>query len=414
MNTKTFDFVVIGAGIVGLTIARALARAKAGRRILVIEKESSFGNHASGRNSGVVHAGIYYAADSLKARFCVEGSQKLIAYAEENKIPLLKCGKVIVAPTEAQVPTLQTLLERARLNGVPVERVDLCQLRELEPLAHSHEWALWSPRTSVIDSKATLTALTHELQSLGVEFALNTEVSAVNLGATSLKTSSGPISYGTVINCAGAYADRIAHLFGVGTKYRILPFKGLYWRSSSALAKKVQRLIYPAPDVRMPFLGVHVTRTVSGEVLFGPTATPALGRENYALISDIDWREAPAISWSLVKTLVQNPDGFRNYALHEIKRYFSSSFFREAKALIPELQPSDIAEFYKVGIRAQLLNTESGRLEMDFVMDHGPNSLHILNAVSPAFTSAFAFADYVTQILVPPEKEAHVFQKFIG
>lgn len=389
-----YDFIIVGAGIVGLTLARELALRKSGR-ILIIEKEDSVGRHASGRNSGVVHAGIYYAADSLKAKFCVEGSRRLLDYVEQNQLPILKCGKVIVATKPENTKTLVTLLERAKTNGVEASKISLAELKELEPEAKSHDYAIWSPKTAVIDSKAVLHKLTDELNQLGVKIEYNQEVTNISPLEKSLRTSKNSYGYGFLYNTAGVYADRIAHFFGVGKKYRILPFKGLYWKATPDFTSKIRTLIYPAPDIRMPFLGVHITRTVDGKVLFGPTAIPAFGRENYTLLGGLDLLETPQIGWQLLRMLIRNPGNFRSYVAEEMARYRFNNFYNEAKTLVHELNPGDIGDFYKVGIRAQLMDLEKGQLEMDFIIEKGPDSLHVLNAISPAFTSAFAFAPYL-------------------
>lgn len=397
--TQQFDIVIVGAGIIGLTLARELALQKAGR-IVVIEKEAAVGQHASGRNSGVAHAGIYYPPESLKSKFCLEGHRLLLEYVDNHQLPVLKCGKVIVASTPERVATLTTLLDRATKVGASVKKVSLDELRELEPLAHSHEFALWSPKTAVIDSKAVLNQLTREIAELGVTIIYGEEVVEINPQARLVETSQGTrLGYGFLYNTAGVYADRVAHWFDVGRKYRIMPFKGLYWKSSEEFENKVQRLIYPAPDVRMPFLGVHITRTVDGHVLFGPTAIPAFGRENYSLIEGLDPEETPAIGWHLLKMLAANKQGFRNYVSEEMSRYLPKNFFTEAQSLAPSLKREDIGEFYKVGIRAQLMDLEKNQLEMDFVVEKGEHSLHVLNAISPAFTSSFAMAEHLAKLL---------------
>lgn len=414
MIAKSYDFIVVGAGIVGLTLARELASRKVGR-ILVLEKEPEPGRHASGRNSGVVHAGIYYAADSLKAKFCVEGAKRLTHYAGENNLPILKCGKVIVANREDSVPGLSVLLERAEKNNVDVKKISLEELREIEPEAHSFEYALWSPQTSVVDSKAILNQLIDDLKTLGVKFAFNCEVHSVNSASKTVFAGTGTFNFGFLFNTAGVYADRIAKHFGVGSKYRILPFKGLYWKSSNDYAKRIQRLIYPVPNIGMPFLGVHITRTVDGKVLFGPTAIPAFGRENYSMFGGLSPRESPAISWHLLRMLIRNPGHFRTYVREEMGRYWPSNFFNEAKTLVQTLSRQDIGEFYKVGIRAQLMDVENGRLEMDFVIEAGENSLHVLNAISPAFTCAFAFAPYlVDRALKGKSPQTDTSKKLLG
>jgi L-2-hydroxyglutarate oxidase LhgO len=402
---KQFDFIVVGAGIVGLTCARELARRKMGR-ILVLEKEPKVGMHASGRNSGVVHAGIYYSADSLKAKFCVDGHRRLIDYVEESKLPILKCGKVIVATREENQPVLDTLWDRAAKNGVKVQKLSLEDLREIEPEARSFGWAIWSPNTAVIDSKTVLHRLEEELTSMGVTIAHNEEVQAIDTVNREVKTKSNSWQYGFLVNAAGVYADRIAEPFGVGLNYRILPFKGLYWKAHPTFTAKIKGLIYPVPDIRMPFLGVHITKTIKGEVTFGPTAIPAFGRENYSLFGGMDLLETPKIAAHLLGLLIKNPSNFRSYVREELGRYVPSRFYAECKTLVHHMERQDIGEFYKVGIRPQLMDVKKKQLEMDFVIEQGRNSIHILNAISPAFTCALSFAPFVVDRIDATDKLA--------
>jgi L-2-hydroxyglutarate oxidase LhgO len=391
---KQFDFVIVGAGIVGLTCAREIARRKLGT-VLVLEKEAKVGMHASGRNSGVVHAGIYYSADSLKAKFCVDGHRLLIDYVEEHKLPILKCGKVIVATREENQGTLDTLWDRAGKNGVKVQRLSLEDLKEIEPEAKSHGWAIWSPNTAVVDSKAILHQLEKELADMGVTIAHNEEVKKIAPEERTVTTTSNTWSYGFLVNAAGVYADRVAKPFEVGLNYRILPFKGLYWKARPEFTAKIRGLIYPAPDVRMPFLGVHITKTIAGDVSFGPTAIPAFGRENYSMFGGIDFLETPQIATHLMGLLIRNPSNFRSYVKEEMGRYFPRKFYEECRHLVHHMERDDIAEFYKVGIRPQLMDLNKKQLEMDFVIQPGRHSIHVLNAISPAFTCALAFAPYV-------------------
>lgn len=394
MKANDYDVIVVGAGIVGLTLARELALGKHGR-ILVIEKEDAPGRHASGRNSGVAHAGIYYPKHSLKAKFCVDGHRKLLDYVDTFDLPVLRCGKVIVASTPAHQATLDTLLERAASNGVDARRISIEELAEIEPEARSHGFAIWSPKTAVVDSKAILHKLTRELDSLGVTLAYRARLTGVDPEGRRIRTSAGDFGYGYLFNTAGVFADRVAKMFGVGYDYRILPFKGLYWQAAKDFTAKIKRLIYPSPDVNMPFLGVHITRTVDGKVLFGPTAIPAFGRENYSLVGGLRPIETGAIGFHLLGMLARNPDNFRRYVTSELGRYWPENFRREAASLVRSLERRDIGEFYKVGIRAQLMNLRQKKLEMDFVLEPGPHSMHVLNAISPAFTCAFAFAPFL-------------------
>ena len=396
-GNRHYDIVIVGAGIIGLTLARELALRRRGR-ILILDKEQSSGRHASGRNSGVVHAGIYYPPNTLKAKLCVDGHRQLIEYVEANSLPILKCGKVIVAPSLGQASQLDELHHRALSNGVAIGKISLEELRKLEPSARSFGGALWSPSTAVIDSRAVLDHLVREIQGLGVDIRFDFQVSDIDPDKKKLGGKHESFSFELLYNTAGAQADRIAHKFGLGRQYRILPFKGMYWRSSARLERVIKRLIYPVPNLEMPFLGVHITRTVDGKVLFGPTAIPAFGRENYSLFGSLDWIDTPAISWNLAKMLIRNPQNVRSYVRQEMHRYRPMNFFKEAATLVGDLKPDDIGEFYKVGIRAQLVDLNSSSLVMDFLVVSGPSSIHVLNAVSPAFTSAFAFASHLADL----------------
>jgi len=395
---RKYDFLIIGSGIVGMTIARALKQKHSQSKILVLEKEARPGVHASGRNSGVVHAGIYYPPSTLKAKLCVQGHRLMLEYLEQNRLPHKICGKVIVAPSPEDLPSLQMLLDRARANGVEVEPLSLSQLREREPSAHSQEWAIGSPRTAILDTPKLMQHLEAELKEAGIEVQFNTKVLKIDDQKCEVQTPTETIGYSHLINSSGVHCDRFAHMCGVGLNYRILPFKGSYWKATPSVAARVRGLIYPVPDLNVPFLGVHVTKTMSGDVTFGPSAMPTLGRESYSGGNALN-QESVQILWRLGSLWWHNPQHFRGYAHAEIKRMFRRPFFLEAQGLLEDLKPQEIGAFYKVGIRPQLLDLEKGALEMDFVVKSGRNSTHILNAISPAFTCSFAFAQHVSQSL---------------
>lgn len=386
MASKHYDFVVAGAGIIGLTIARELAERRLGT-VCVLEKETGVGMHASGRNSGVVHAGLYYPSGSLKSKVCVEGSKRLAAYAAEKGIAFHRTGKVVVASTPSKARLVEPLYRQAVANGVRVELVDEKKLREIEPEARTCGQAIYSPDTAVIDSKGVLEALRTDLSSLGVEICFGHEYG--------LSTRQGRLEYGHLINATGQHADRLAHSMGVGKKYRILPFKGMYKKLRPEAAGRFRGLIYPVPDSELPFLGVHLTRTVGGEVMIGPTALPALGRENYGGWKGWSLSDLPFILRDLSIMVFLNQNGLRNMTLDELSKVTASGFWKHAKRLAPSIRLEDILPSEKVGIRAQLVDEETMRLVMDFVIEDGPRSTHILNAVSPAFTSSLAFAQLV-------------------
>ncbi|MUM78810.1 L-2-hydroxyglutarate oxidase [Pseudodesulfovibrio sp. F-1] len=393
MSTYSADAVICGAGIIGLTIARELLEAGY-RDIIVFDKEDRPGRHASGRNSGVLHAGIYYDPGSMKARLCLEGSRRLQSYCEERKLPLFKSGKVIVAREESELATLDELKRRAEANGAEVEMLDEAALAKLEPNARTAGRALYSPLTAVVDPGAILAALREELErSARVRFFFDTRFLSPRNGA--VHTSQGDISYGLFINAAGAYSDRVAHTFGIAGNYRLLPFKGIYRTLKKPAADKINGSIYPVPNIKNPFLGVHFTRNVHGDVYVGPTAIPAFGRENYGVVRGIDG-EFAAILLRDLHMFLKN-EKFRAVALEEPRKYFFRHFFRDAAKLVRHIAPADFLPSPKVGIRPQLVNMQTAELVMDFMVQRHGDSLHILNAISPAFTSAMRFAELVVQ-----------------
>jgi L-2-hydroxyglutarate oxidase len=383
------EILIVGAGIIGLTIARELVNAGFGD-IVIIEKEPELGRHASGRNSGVLHAGIYYAPDSLKAKSCLNGNRLMRAYCLEKGLPLLESGKVIVTRTPEELPVLDELFRRATANGARVDIIDEKQLAAIEPNARTVERALFSHYTAVVDPKAVLQSLRTDLEGSG-RVRLHTDCRLTDIkGSGTAVTSRGEIAFSRFVNAAGAYCDKVARLFGVGEKFRLIPFKGLYRQLRKDAPYTVNGNIYPVPDIRNPFLGVHFTRSVHGDVYLGPTAIPAFGRENYGLLAGIDAEGFGILMEDLVMFLA-NPQ-FRSVALTEPKKYIPSFFFRDAARLVKELRPADVAPSSKVGIRPQLVDWETKQLVMDFLVIAGGSSLHILNPISPAFTSSMDLA----------------------
>ncbi len=391
---KNYDFVIVGAGIIGLTIARELAK-RGHRSVAVLEKESEVGLHSSGRNSGVLHAGIYYGSDTLKAQVCAAGSKLMQQYAKEYGIPLERNGKVIVATSVESIPQIDVLLERGTKNGIRVEKITEKELTEIEPEAQTKEFALLSPDTAVVDSGGILSALVSELNDLGVKLLKNSEVIAVKERTRTLQLSHGSLGYGYLVNAAGLHADRLAHRMGVGEHYQILPFKGIYKKLRPEKAKQFRGSIYPAPDLRVPFLGVHITPGIHGQTLVGPTAIPAFGRENYGWINGIRIGEGIHMLGILTNMLALNKNGFRRMVREELGRYSNSGFLAATRSLSKSISKNDILPSKKIGLRAQLVRTDTLELVMDFVLETGDSSLHVLNAISPAFTSSFKLAQLI-------------------
>ncbi|MFA5166907.1 MAG: L-2-hydroxyglutarate oxidase [Candidatus Omnitrophota bacterium] len=391
---EKYDFLVIGGGIVGLTVALEIAHRRMGS-VAVLEKEMMLGMHSSGRNSGVIHTGIYYAPGSLKAHLCVSGAKRLWDYAEEKKLPHRRIGKTIVTTREEQLPILDDLQHHAKANGVRVEMVDEKKLSAIEPHARTFRKALYSPDTAVIDPKTVLEALAKDIAAFGGHIFYDARVLRIDAARRSIITNRDTFQYGHLVNAAGLEADCLAHQLGVGLQYRILPFKGAYKKISPESPAQFHGLVYPTPDPQLPFLGVHITKNVYGEVFLGPTAMPALGRENYTGFKKIDFLRLPANFWYLGYMFVTNRNGFFNLVRSEIAKYSARGFFEEVKKLSPVIRAKDIIACDKVGIRAQPFDCSTKQLVMDFLVEKGPASTHILNAVSPAFTSSFALAENI-------------------
>ncbi len=389
---RGYDVAVVGGGIVGLALADAWLARHPGTRVVVLDKEERLAAHASGRNSGVLHAGFYYAPDSLKAQLTRSGNQMLREFCAERGVDVRETGKVVVTTSPQQLPALEELYARGQANGVPLEMVDEAGLRQLEPLARTHERALWSPSTAVADPVAVVEALAQRVRERGGEVRLGTPV--IDAGPGWVRTPYQRIAVGHMINAAGLYADRVAHWFGVGEEYRMLPFKGLYWYASWP-SGRLKRHVYPVPDPRNPFLGVHLTVTVDGRAKVGPTAIPSLWREDYGGVGGFDALEAMDVARLYPRFLRSPYHDVPGLVRTEMPKYSRRYLVTRASALVPSIRPADFREKGRIGVRAQLLHVPTGRLEMDFVVRPGERSTHVLNAVSPAWTSSLAMAQWI-------------------
>lgn len=388
----TVDYLVIGGGILGLSVARELKRRHADARIVVLEKETSCGAHASTRNSGVLHAGFYYTADSLKARFTREGNRRLTAFCDERKLAIRKCGKLVVAKNEAEQEGLDELLRRAEANGVALESVTDKEAREIEPRVRTFGRALFSPATSTVDPAQVMSALAAEAGEAGVEVRLGEGFVARE--GDGVRTSRERLECDYVINAAGLYADHVARQFGFSQHHRVLPFKGLYLYSSEPEGA-LQTHIYPVPDLKQPFLGVHFTITVDGRIKIGPTAIPAFWREQYGGFENFRLNEVIEIGLRQMSLALQSDFDFRSLAFEEIKKQYGPYMVKQAAKMATGVSTGQFKRWGPPGIRAQLVDLRKPALVMDFLLEGDGRSLHILNAVSPGFTCAFPFADHV-------------------
>lgn len=387
------DFLVIGAGIVGLTVAEALKVKFPDASVVVLEKENAIGMHSSGRNSGVMHSGIYYPAESIKAKVCGQGAREMVDWCLDRKLIVNKIGKVITPVRTEDGGQIDLLLQRAQINGVNAVRINEQELLEIEPEAKSAiGQAIFCPDTSVIDPKAVLAQKVNELKALGVDIRLGMTFQKAAPTESKLYAGGNVFLYGHVVNAAGLYADKVAHAFGAASELTLLPFKGMYWKLAPQANIKVRHLIYPVPDLRVPFLGVHTTTTVDGSIYLGPTAAPAFGRENYQGVQGVNLEDVGSILYRLAEQFAYNKQGFRNLVYQEMPKYLKKHFYQAAKAVLPNLKIQDLIPCAKVGIRAQMLDTEKKELVTDFLVKTQENQTHILNAISPAFTSSMPFA----------------------
>jgi (S)-2-hydroxyglutarate dehydrogenase len=389
-STRRCDLAVVGAGILGLAVARELLLRDPDLGVRVLEREDRVGVHQTGHNSGVVHAGIYYAPGSLKARLCVEGARELYEFCERHRVPVERCGKVIVAVTADELPGLDALEWRGRQNGVPgLRRVDRDGLRELEPHAEGVA-ALHSPATGIVDFPAVARALARDLEDRGGRLQLGTEVTGVDSRASGvvLRTSAGEVAARHAVFCAGAWSDRLALAAGAPADPRIVPFRGAYLRLRPERRHLVRSLIYPVPDPSLPFLGVHLTRHIDGDVLVGPTALVVGARDAYRLRRISPRDVAATLAWP--GTWRMGRRWWRTGLLEIGYAASRRAFVRAARRYVPDLEPGDVLPGPS-GVRAQALSRD-GALVDDFVISQTGRAMHVRNAPSPAATSSLAIA----------------------
>ena len=393
MPTNIFDFLVIGGGVIGISIARELKSRNPNSGVCILEKEHQCGLHASSRNSGVLHAGFYYTADSLKARFTKEGNQRLTKYCEAKNLALKKCGKLVVAQNESELVWLDELMTRARNNGVPLELITDEESQAIEPRAKTYQKALFSPTTASINPTELVKSLLSDAIQEGVQLKTNTQY-IHRVGKSSIKTSNGIFEAKYIINAAGLYADKIGRDFNFSKDHRILPFKGLYLYSNEPLGA-LNTHIYPVPDLSNPFLGVHFTITSDDKIKIGPTAIPAFWREQYQGWSNFNMPELTEIILRQAGLFLSSNFDFKALAFRELKKYSKPLLVSLATKLAKGVDIKHYRQWGLAGIRAQLLNIRKKELEMDFVLEGDKQSMHILNAISPGLTCALPFADYV-------------------
>jgi L-2-hydroxyglutarate oxidase len=390
----TYDYVVIGGGIVGLSTALYLLRRRPDAGVAVLEKETALGVHQTGHNSGVIHAGIYYAPGSLKARLCRAGERATKEFCAEHGIPFRTLGKLVVATSDVEVRRLRDLRGRAEANGVAVEPVDAARLREMEPHVSGLE-ALLVPATGVVDFRLVALAMAEDIRKAGGEIHTGVAVTGIEEGANVVRvhTSRGAYRGRRLVACAGLQADRVVRMGGLTPDFRIVPFRGEYYELPPERAGLVNHLIYPVPDPELPFLGVHLSPTIDGRITVGPNAVLGWAREGY---------RKGSLSWRDVSDYVRFP-GFWRFARANLRAgaretlnsLVKRGYLAQCRAYCPELRLADLLP-HEAGIRAQAILTD-GTPVHDFLFRQTPRQLHVANAPSPAATSAMPIGELIAE-----------------
>ncbi len=388
------DAVIVGGGIVGLATALQLQRSRPQTRILVIEKETAVAQHQTGNNSGVIHSGIYYKPGSLKATNCINGYHQLIRFCDEQGIPYERCGKIIVATEDFEIPRLNALYERGIQNGLTgMKPLRAEELKEYEP--HVAGLAgIFVPQTGIVDYTLVASKYAELLEKGGTSLKFGERVQGIQ--GDTVVTDKSTYQTKLVINCAGLYSDKVASMTVPGLNVRIIPFRGEYYKLKKEKESLVRNLIYPVPDPNFPFLGVHFTRMAKGGVEAGPNAVLAFSREGYKK-SDIRLGElAEALAWPGFQKVAKK---YWRTGFGEMYRSFSkAAFTRALQKLIPEIQSSDLVEG-GAGVRAQACDRDGGLVD-DFMILESENAVHVCNAPSPAATSSLAIGETVAGLAV--------------
>lgn len=401
----TYDYIIVGGGIVGMSTAWQLQQRHPEKKILVLEKEDQFSKHQTGHNSGVIHAGVYYAPGSLKAKFCKEGVEATINFCEANDIPYDQCGKLLVATNDVELERMEALFERCHTNGLDVERLDAQQLKEREPNI-TGVGGILVKTTGIVDYQLVTIKMAERFNEMGGETRLNTEVVGLNEtndGVTvDVNTPQGAEQFKAkfLITCSGLMADRTTKMMGIETDFQIIPFRGEYYQLPAKYNDIVNHLIYPIPDPDLPFLGVHLTRMIDGSVTVGPNAVQGWKREGYGKIN-ISLRDI----WDMVtfsgfwKVLSSH---WKTGLVETKNSWWKPGYLKLVQKYCPQLKVEDLQP-YPAGIRAQAV-MKDGALVHDFLFANSARSLHVCNAPSPAATSAIPIGNYICDKIAEAEK----------
>ncbi|ELK3679071.1 L-2-hydroxyglutarate oxidase [Vibrio fluvialis] len=397
MNTH-FDYVIVGGGIVGVSTAWQLKQQYPDKSILLVEKEAGFSRHQTGHNSGVIHAGVYYAPGSLKADFCKRGVERTLSFCAKHDIPVENCGKLLVATNEVEFERMQTLFERCLQNELDVELLDAAQLKLAEPNI-TGLGAIYVKATSIVNYRLVTEKMAEEFKAIGGEVCLSTEVVGLNETEQEISVQcrykGSPITFHSqfLVSCSGLMADRMTKMLGLATDFQIIPYRGEYYRLAPKHNQVVKHLIYPIPDPELPFLGVHLTRMIDGTVTVGPNAVQGFKREGYGKVN-ISVRDV----WEMLRF-----SGFWKVTAKNLKTglvemknsLWKPGYLQLVRKYCPSIELADLQP-YPAGIRAQAVLSD-GTLVHDFLFAESPRSLHVCNAPSPAATSAMPIGEYICQ-----------------
>ena len=389
-----YDFAIIGSGIIGLTLAFKLKQKFNNSKIAIFEKEPNSISHGSGRNSGVLHSGIYYEPGSLRANLCVTGVKELKEYIKSENLWINECGKLLLPTSEYSYSNLENLFNRAKKNGVEINKIKNEEIKRIEPNTNCQfEYGLHVPFTSVADPKEVSKSLIENLKKMNVEINYNSKI--LKISEQKLFTQNNTIEAGHIFNCAGLFADEIAKNSNLEFRYSFLPFKGKYWKITNK-SFKLNHLVYPIPDLRYPFLGLHSSHNRHGDFYIGPSSTPVFGREQYNGILGNNLKESISLIFNFSKKIILNENKLRTLALQELSLLTKRGFFNQIKKMFNNINPDDLElSDQKVGIRSQIFDPQSKNLVNDFVVINQKNTTHVLNAISPAWSASFAFADHL-------------------
>ena len=394
---KDYDHIIIGAGIIGISLGLALLERNPSRKVLIIDKENKPGVHASGRNSGVLHAGFYYSPDSLKAKFCRLGNLELRKFCKENNLRILETGKVVVCQDKQDVLRLEELYRRGVENGVDIELHSFQELSRIEPAAQTIDKFIWSPTTAVGSPKDVIEKLSEKFVKSSGKFLFNQKVKLIKKNNEVLiQTKSANYFAKAIINSAGAYAAELAKQVNVGREYVCMPFLGAY-KKTNLLSQNPKRLVYPVPNPVNPFLGVHTTITLNNELKIGPTAFPVIGKEQYKAIDGFSFKDLAEFLSSSRALLRSNSVNLLGLAQEEVLKLFTKPLLKRTQKLSDSLQINKNWVKHPSGIRAQIINTKTKTIEMDYIVESDKNVVHVLNAVSPGWTSSLPFARWVVE-----------------